>query len=53
MKDFFSEYGWIVAIAVLIAIVIAMQTPLGTALKNSITTIIADFTAQIKPTPGA
>lgn len=49
MKDFFSEYGWIIAIAVLIAIVIAMQTPLGTALQNSITQIISDFTNQVKP----
>ena len=53
MKDFFSEYGWIVAIAVLIAIVIAMQTPLGEMLMNSITQIISDFTNCVKPVPGA
>lgn len=53
MKDFFSEFGWIVANAVLIGIVIMMQTPLGEMLQNSITNIINNFTSKIPTGVGA
>lgn len=47
MKDFFSEYGWVVAVGVILVIVIAMQTPIGKSIETQITTFITNFAGKI------
>ena len=36
-KETLSQYGWVVICVLVLAIMIAMATPFGTAIKNAIT----------------
>lgn len=47
MKDFFSEYGWVVAVGVILVIVIAMQTPLGQVIQTQVTGFINKFAGNV------
>lgn len=45
MKSFFEEYGFIALAAIVVVLLIAMATPVGNAIRNSVLGLIAKFTA--------
>ena len=53
MDDFFSKYGWVVATGVIITIVIAMMTPVGTAIETQLVKFVNDFASEVGTLIGA
>ena len=47
MDDFFSKYGWVVAVGVIITIVITMMTPVGTTIQTSITGFVNNMATEL------
>ena len=47
MDDFFSKYGWVVAVGVVITIVIAMMSPVGQTIKTSVLDFINDMADKL------
>ena len=43
MKSFFEEYGFIALAAIVVVLLIAMATPVGTAIKNSVLGLVDKF----------
>ena len=47
MKDFMSEYGWLVVVGVIIVIAVAMSTPFGSAVKDAILQFVEKFSNAV------
>ena len=47
MDDFFSKYGWVVAVGVIVSIVIAMMTPVGSAIQTQVVSFVNDFASKV------
>ena len=45
MKSFFEEYGFVILSAVVVIALIAMVTPVGTAIQNNLTSLVSSFTS--------
>ena len=53
MKTFLEEYGVIVVAAIVIMIIIVAATPLGTSIRNGITSAVDRLTAALNNSNGA
>ena len=47
MKDFFSEYGWLIIAGAIIILVLMFTTPFGTAITDSIAKFVGGFANKI------
>ena len=47
MDDFFSKYGWVVAVGVIITIVVTMMTPVGNTIQTQIIKFVNDFASEV------
>lgn len=47
MKDFFSEYGWLIIAGAIIILVLMFTTPFGQAITQSIAKFVTDFAAKV------
>lgn len=50
MKDFFSEYGWVVIVGIVIAGVIVFATPFGQSIQTAVTSFITSFSSKVTST---
>lgn len=48
MKDFFSEYGWLIIAGAIIILVLMFTTPFGQAITQSISNFVARFAGKIE-----
>lgn len=46
MDDFFSKYGWLIVVAIIIIIAIAMASPVGGAIKANVLSFVSDFAGR-------
>ena len=47
MKDFFSEYGWLIIAGVIIIMVLVFATPFGRAITDSIGQFVSGFATKV------
>ena len=47
MKDFFSEYGWLIIAGAIIIIVLLFTTPFGKAITDSIGGFVTKFSDKV------
>lgn len=47
MKDFFSEYGWLIIAGAIIILVLMFTTPFGDAITRSISNFVVRFADKV------